>query len=385
MTTRQVLTRAIQAAVKGREPDVLRGLDIAWQDGKPHIRCPYPPHADENPSWRWDEQKARAFCTCITKSHSIFDVVMAIKGIDFEAAKVIVAQLLGRDDLVRHRHEAETGYEAADAERLLNAPAEHRDDDLPIKYLAHRLGVSLEEMPRPSTPTVGLKAHAYYDPPPSGSKPKPKLLGHFPCAAFGTVAADGRRHAHRIYLASGAAGKADLGIGPNGIPRQPKKSARITDGVSRAGCSVFWGDPERAPSLYLAEGIETGAAIALAFRDKIEVGQAAVAAAISATGLEKFRPYAATKQVIVCADRDEGVKANGQPGSRRGEQAARKFAMQHYQSVDISIALPGHKGESIDWLDVLRINDAPTLAMIILFARVQFVPTEAELADLSRQ
>jgi len=48
MTDRYITNRAIQAAVKGREPDILRVLGIDWQAGKPHIRCPYRSHADEN-------------------------------------------------------------------------------------------------------------------------------------------------------------------------------------------------------------------------------------------------------------------------------------------------------------------------------------------------
>ena len=68
---RRVATAAIQAAVKGRETKVLEALGIAWAGGAPHISCPYPDHADENPSWRWDERKAKAYCTCIERSHSI--------------------------------------------------------------------------------------------------------------------------------------------------------------------------------------------------------------------------------------------------------------------------------------------------------------------------
>src|ERR1700757_3005647 len=99
---RSVQNRAIKAAVKGREVEVLAALQINWRSGQPHINCPYPSHPDANPSWRWDEKKACAFCSCIEKSHSIFDVVMTKEAIDFEAAKIRVAQILGREDLVRY-------------------------------------------------------------------------------------------------------------------------------------------------------------------------------------------------------------------------------------------------------------------------------------------
>ena len=77
---RYVPTQAIRQAVRGHETEVLRALGIAWQGGARHIACPYPDHADENPSWRWDERKARAYCTCIERAHSIFDVVMRMRG-----------------------------------------------------------------------------------------------------------------------------------------------------------------------------------------------------------------------------------------------------------------------------------------------------------------
>ena len=73
---RFVATRAIRDAVKGHEIDILDKLGIDWNRGKSHIHCPYPDHNDNHPSWRWDERKARAYCTCIEKSHGIFDIVI---------------------------------------------------------------------------------------------------------------------------------------------------------------------------------------------------------------------------------------------------------------------------------------------------------------------
>ena len=74
---RYVITDEIKKAVAGRETDVLDGLGIDWRAGRPHIQCPYPDHADNDPSWRWDERQAHAICTCTTNGHAdgIFDVV----------------------------------------------------------------------------------------------------------------------------------------------------------------------------------------------------------------------------------------------------------------------------------------------------------------------
>src|SRR5215831_8931692 len=96
-----VATAVIRAALKGRETEILDGLNIPWREGKPHIACPYPDHPDNNPSWRWHTNKARAFCTCGRRR--ILGVVMKVEGIEFDEAKIRAAQLLNRSDLIKER------------------------------------------------------------------------------------------------------------------------------------------------------------------------------------------------------------------------------------------------------------------------------------------
>jgi putative DNA primase/helicase len=99
---RFVAWRDIRGAAKGRETDLLDALGIPWREGKPHISCPYPDHPDHNPSWRWDQRKACAFCSCDgSHSHSIFDVLMKVEAIDFDRAKIRAAELLDLRDLIR--------------------------------------------------------------------------------------------------------------------------------------------------------------------------------------------------------------------------------------------------------------------------------------------
>ena len=120
----------------------------------------------------------------------------------------------------------------------------------------------------------------------------------------------------------------------------------------------------------MTEGIETGAAVALAFSAEIKAGQVAVAAAISAGGTEAFQPYDATLHLTIAADRDEGTKSNGRPGSLRGETAARTLGLKQHEERLVGIAMPGHAGEAVDWLDVL-IRDG-------IEAAVPFEPTSTE-------
>lgn len=380
---RYVQTKAIRAAAAGREADVLEALGVDWRSGRPHITCPYPEHTDRNASWRWDERTAKAHCSC-SRAHSIFDVFLKIRGGSFEAAKIGIAEVLGGHDLIRTKRNGSKTYQQVDAVSLLQAPAEARDDRLPVVYLAHRLGVGVDAVLVPTTPLAGLKALGYYDPPPPGSKAKPALVGEYPCAVFGTVAADGGRHAHRIYLAPGGAGKADLGCDAAGGRRDPKKSAKRVGEDNTTGRSVLWGQPKQAPHVIVSEGIETGAAVALAMAAEISAGEVAVAAAISAGGIEAFQLYPATTRVTVAADRDEAPKPDGRPGSRRGERAARGFAFKHHHRIEVAVALPGMPGESIDWLDVLR-RDGPDVVRDELRAAKPFEPTAAERAEAARE
>jgi len=362
-------TVAVQKAVRGRETEVLKALNIAWDDGAKHLTCPYPDHADQHPSWRWDGEKARAYCTCIDRSHSIYDVVMRCRSIEFEAAKLCVAEILGRHDLIKARHRER--YQTMDAASLLRPPADQRDDDLVRSYLAHRLGVAAPDVPLPSTSAVGWRELPYYDPP-AQKGGKPQLVGRHPCVVFETVAPDGRHHAHRIYTAPRGVGKAELGVGAEGRRRDPKKSARLKEGQTAGGCAVMWGDPARATNLIVAEGPETTAALALAHEAELKAGKVALAAALSTGGIGAFRPWPANRQVTVAADRDEG-KPESDRAFKAGEKAARDFARKHHQHLDVRITLPGLPGADVDWLDVLRAEGLEAVRLGVASAE-PFVP-----------
>jgi hypothetical protein len=363
-------TAAICDAVRGRESEVLRALGIQWSGNSSHIRCPYPDHPDHEPSWRWDEKRNIAFCTCIgtrtneNKRHSIFGVVGAKEGVNFETAKMRVAEIIGRQDLIIETNGQK--YQRTDAGALLNPPSENQNDSLAWTYLGHRLGTEPERVPRPTTKVVGLKLLAYFDPP-QRSGGKPVNVGDYPAAIFETKDRDGKRHAHRIYLAPGGAGKAELGVTSDGRQRKPKKSARKTTEESTSGLAVIWGDPSNAETEIIFEGIETAAAAAFAFESEIASGKTMVAACITAGGVEAFKPWPAAKHIIVGADRDEALE-DGRPPTRRGEIAARKFAALHHREVDVSIALPGKQGEKVDWLGVLRCDGVDPVRRGILAA-----------------
>jgi hypothetical protein len=300
---------------------------------------------------------------------------MKVNGINFEAAKLWAAEVLGRKDLIRDRARGQR-RQRHDAASLLNPANDNRDDQLPFSYLASRLGVEPAELPRPTTPVVGIKTLEYFDAP-ANERAKPKLVGSWSCAVFGMIAADGRLHAHRIYLSEDGRSKAKLGEVRPGQARNPKKSAKLADGqVTSAGCATFWGGPERAPHIVVAEGIETAGAIAYSLRDEVDNGNIAVAAGISAGGIEAFVPWPATKSVTVAADRDEAKEG---AGYKRGERAARPFALKKCRDTTVRVAIPGDPGESVDWLNMLRRDGTKAVRRGILRDAASFEPTRDEV------
>jgi hypothetical protein len=382
---RYVTTQAIRGAVSGHDEMVLDRLGIRWRDGRPHVACPYPDHKDTDPSWRWDAGKRRAFCTCNEpgKADGIFDVAMKMRGIDFAAAKLLVDELLGRSDLIK----TGGGGQKFDATSLLNPPASERDDSLVGRYLAGRLGLADPgTILLPGTPITGWKALGYYDPP--GAKGgKPVLVASPPCAVFGTLATDGRQHAHRIYLSADGTGKVALGAVANGKDRDPKKSARVPPGApSTAGCAVIWGEPD-IEHMFIAEGIENAAVAAVMLRGRIERGEVAVAAAISAGGVEAFKPWPAMRHLTVIADRDE---AKSGAGFKRGERAARNLALRLHQAakqdgtapIEVLLVLPGEPGTATDVLDIYR-ERGPAAVEALLAAATPITPSDDEFADFA--
>ena len=136
------------------------------------------------------------------------------------------------------------------------------------------------------------------------------------------------------------------------------------------------GRPGDGAAPLVAEGIETAAALALAHRAEIEAGDLAMAAALSTSGIRAFVPWPATRMVTIAADRDE-ARPKDDRGYRAGEQAACAFALAHHERLEIRIALPGHPGEDMDWLDVLR-SAGPEAVRAGIAGAQPFEPADGE-------
>ncbi|MGO9475688.1 MAG: AAA family ATPase [Rhodomicrobium sp.] len=111
--------------IEGREMEILTALGIDWQARRKHIRCPFPNHDDRNPSWRWDHESRRWFCTC--GNGSIFDAVIRMRGGDFKEVVAWCKEVLGnmpqRISTVKGKSAATSKIPRAYAKQLPRAAA----------------------------------------------------------------------------------------------------------------------------------------------------------------------------------------------------------------------------------------------------------------------
>lgn len=109
----------------GREQDILDALGIDRHRTNQHITCPLPAHDDKDPSFRFDLNKGKYFCTC--GDGDLIDIVRQVHGVDVIHACNWIRERIGVE-LVGVRRE-ETAQQRADREWLLTeqrAQAEER-------------------------------------------------------------------------------------------------------------------------------------------------------------------------------------------------------------------------------------------------------------------
>jgi Toprim domain len=114
------------ALAAGRESVVIAGFGVALPRRGKHRLCPFPHHPDRHPSFRWDENKARYFCSC--GSGSLIDLVINVGAAhDPLSAAQRIRDILGLEPLgkrapetpeQRYRRERQTVEALARAEEL---------------------------------------------------------------------------------------------------------------------------------------------------------------------------------------------------------------------------------------------------------------------------
>ncbi len=77
------LTERLRAVEKSYAESILAAIGAKPQVEKHHQRCPFPAHEDRNPSFRYDPEIGRVFCTCLgEQGASLTDALMKARGID---------------------------------------------------------------------------------------------------------------------------------------------------------------------------------------------------------------------------------------------------------------------------------------------------------------
>lgn len=258
----------LKAEIAGREHEVLAALGITPR-ARGHINCPFPDHSDRNPSFRWDNRRARWYCTC--GIGDVIDAVQRAHGTDFAGAARFIRDVLGlpqpgraqtpKERRARERRLTEVRERAAaraaereareaaddaraiaDARRLWGASQPADGTPVPV-YLAAR-GITLPAIP----PTL-----RYLPPNSVLARMLPETLrdlAHrraFPAAMVASFGLSPSQHVpavHLTLLRPDGTGKADV---------QPQK---VIFGRPR-GHPLVLGPPCDGLALVVGEGIET--------------------------------------------------------------------------------------------------------------------------------
>lgn len=360
----------------GRELQALRALGIPWPPrAGAHIHCPLPDHADETPSWRWDQDRRVAFCTCLGgRAADIVDVATRIRsGRPADALRwlceAVGAEVVerpgrgggapaGAPTKPRGRHAAE-GLAGRAAEALA-PPAERASRDLPFRYLASRLHIPLEVARRvfADAPSVELAAgwttREQWNRGTGGARASVTHRG--PCVVFPACWTNHPTAPVSVWqIWTDASGHDRLRPDVADGSVVPKKSAL----GHPAGTVVAFGDPSSAAHWVMVEGIEDAAyawaALRLVAPDR--ACEIAVLAGLAGPHLASVPILAHVRRITYAADRNEACAPTA-PGFAAGLRHCRRAAARALETrgdaLAASIVLPGAPGTKTDYLEVLE-------------------------------
>ncbi len=115
------LTERLRIVEESHADKILAAIGAKPQTGKKHQRCPFPDHEDKNPSFRYDADANRIFCTCLPETGvSLTDALMKVRGLaDFNAAVREIEAITGERVLEgrRKQKQSEPGEQAASENR----------------------------------------------------------------------------------------------------------------------------------------------------------------------------------------------------------------------------------------------------------------------------
>ena len=297
----------------GHETDVLKALDIGGRTA-PRTYVPLSRSRGSRTHRGAGTSEGRAYCTCIRGAALDLRCRHAGRGHRLRGGQAAGRQILGRHDLIETKGESNGWTQpACCSRRPSSATTARRAGTRPIGSAWRRSRCRCRR-PRSS---AGAQL-AYYDPP-ARKGGKPRLVGHHPCVVFETVAPDGRRHAHRIYVAldgrrQGRARRRprrptarpeEVGAPEGGPERRRLRRAlgRPGDGTAPAGRGRHRDRRPRSRSRT---------------RPRSRPASSRSPRPCRRSGIRAFVPWPATRRITIAADRDED-----RPPDDRGYQGRR--------------------------------------------------------------
>lgn len=288
--------------VAGRELDILDALGIARHKRNQHIICPLPAHDDKSPSFRFDHNKGKYFCSC--GDGDIIDIVRGCRGMDVIQASNWIREVIGVELIGVRREETfqqRAARESLLAEQRTQAEERKRQRDATEAAEAEQQRDKAANMWQRSQPAAGTIAQSYLASrginctlyptirflPPSKPSYHPCMLVPFGLAAnkIGGV--------HLTYLRPNGFGKAKDEQGNDKITVGPGHHYPLVVGHA-PGCDT----------LFISEGIED----ALSAHQALNVDAWAAGSANRLPGMAEHVP-AHIKTVIIQQDDNKAGRA----------------------------------------------------------------------------
>ena len=331
-----------KSALRSREIELLRWLGIAWPPQKraTHIHCPIPGHRDDDPSWRWNEDKRLWICTC--GGGDIIKLVQEVEGVDFPGAMELIADFLGQGQAGAKAHPAKSALPAVEEDETEEDPEaalkRKRQRAFELWTEAHAIPGTLGQVYFEQHRGIVVDWAAVQ----SAVRFHPKLWcsereGHFPAILFRVSAShDGETMTvHRLYLGED---------GDKAKIAKPKKAYS-----DYKGGGIWFGKPIEGGTLVKAEGPENALVCFMADRPF-------VVSAIGAANLKNIEPPSTVKAVLIAGDRGRGAD-----GRKAGEDYAEDAALADKKrgfgvALTYPPARPNANGKWEDWNDLLK-ND----------------------------
>ncbi len=341
------LTDKLRTAERRNADKILNAIGAAPQYPNTHASCPLPGHDDNNPSFRYDPESGRCFCSCRPQGVSLTDVVAEIRGINtgdkpgFISAVKAVEEITGETILTQSMNgrAKPNGKPTPEQEaQAKQAEQEQAEADAERKAEAERKRQWIEGELQRMVPITGAPAETYLRQHRGLTDIDLRFddlgfMGDFRCKPDGKAAP---AMVAVVRTPDGAiVGMQGTLLNADGSPKRDAKDGKIklSSGALRDGFVTL--KHPSATCTAIAEGIETGLT-------RLVAGPAEVRVCLGSVRPVAFENTAGRVEII--ADVDKTSKAR---------MAARELAQSNKSVSAFVVAVPPATGRTADLNDLL--------------------------------